>query len=332
MDRRKFITAMGTAAAWPHALAQKPAALPVVGVLTPQPPGPPDAPISKAIRERYRQAGWIVGENLIIDRPNAEGREDRLPEMAEALARKRVSVIWALGPEAAVAAARATKSIPIVFWGVTWPVEQGLVDSFARPGRNVTGVAFGVGTEWQKRLESLRELVPKASRVAAIVTPSASQTVGGDVYRPPEARDQELMRQMGFELERFEIARAEDIDGALAAALAWRPHALGVPGTTLTFRERKRFAEFALQRKLPSVFNQKEFVEAGGLFSYGIDTPATIVHTIGFVNRILSGAKPADLPVELPNRYEFVINLKTAAALGIKVPQVALLRADRVIE
>jgi putative tryptophan/tyrosine transport system substrate-binding protein len=326
MDRRRFTAFIGGVLALPIARAQKTAALPIVGILTPHArnamPGP------NPFRDRLQQLGWVDGENYVFDRPDAGGREDRLPAIAEELVRKGVRVIFALGPEAAVAAARATKSIPIVFWGVAWPIEQGLVDSLARPGRNVTGMAFSVGTEWQKVMEALREVAPKANRIAVIATPSGNSMVAGGVYQSSVNR----VQQMGFEMQRFEIARAEDIDGALAAALAWRPQALYVPGTTLTLRERKRFAEFAALHRLPAVFNMGQFVAAGGLLSYGIDSTATILHTAGYVDRILRGAKPADLPVELPTRYEFVINAKTAAALGLKIPQSMLLRVDRVIE
>ena len=332
MNRRGFVAAISSAIAAPVAFAQQKAGLPVVGVLTPHPPLPPESPGAIALGARWKQLGCVDGENFHVLRPNAEGREDRLPAIATELVRSRVNVIWTLGPEAAIAAARATSTIPIVFWGVGLPVEQGLVDSIARPGRNVTGIAFFTGTELTfKVLELAKEAVPHVQKVSAIRTPSANQTVKGELLKPTLADDRTL-KKLGLEALRYEVARVEDSDGVFAAILKARPQFLFVDGTTLTFRERRRIADFALRNALPSAFDQREFVEAGGLLSYGIDSFETVLQSLGYVDRILRGAKPADLPVELPSKYEFVVNLKTASALGIKVPRSVLLRADRVIE
>jgi putative ABC transport system substrate-binding protein len=330
MNRREFVMAIGGALAAPLARAQKASKVPVLGILTPQPRPAPAQRAQNPFMVRLKKLGWVDGETLVIEQP--DGREDRLSAMAEELVRKQVDVIWATGPEAAVAAARATRTIPIVFWGVAWPIEQGLIDSFARPGRNVTGMAFSVGTEWQKVLEALREIAPKALRLAAVATPSANRTVSGELFQSSVARNSELVKQIGFEFQRFEVARVEDFEGVFAAIRDWRAQALYVPGTTLTFRERKRFADFATQHHFPSAFNQREFVDAGGLFSYGIDSLETTLQALGHVDRILRGAKPAELPVVLPSKYEFVVNQKTANALGLKIPQSILVRADRVIE
>ena len=177
MRRREFISLIGGVLAAPRAFAQKP--LPVVGILTPHPPQPAGSVQAGAYANALRKLGWIEGENYRLDRPNAEGREDRLPAIAEELVRKRVAVIYALGPEAAVAAARATRTIPIVFWGVAAPIEQGLVESYARPGRNITGAAWSAGDERLKMLELLAELAPQAKRLATIAIPSSM------AYRPP---------------------------------------------------------------------------------------------------------------------------------------------------
>lgn len=319
----------------PRALAQgaqKASAPRVVGFLSPHPPLPPEHPIALAAQAKYRQHGWTLGENLRFERPNAEGREDRLPALAEELVQKRVEVIWALGPEAAVAAARATRTIPIVFWGVAWPVEQGLVESFARPGRNVTGIAFNAGGEGQKVLELMREIAPKAVRLAQIATPSALRTVGGEIFQGAQPSLVAAAGKLGIEMRRFAVARVEDFPDVFAAITRWRAQALYVHGTTLTFRERRQFVEFANRNGLPSGFNQFEFVDSGGLFSYGIDSMQTILQNFEHVDRILRGARAADLPVQLPQHFRFVVNRRTANALGLSLPQSLLLRADRVIE
>ena len=333
MDRRRFVALIGGALAAPVSLAQKPSKLPTLGILTPQPRETPEQRARSPVRARLKQLGWVPGETVEMDRPDAEGREERLPAMAEELVRKRVDVIWALGPEAAVAAARATQTIPIVFWGVGYPVEQGLVDSLARPRRNATGIAFTTGPELStKVLEYLKEIAPAAKRLAVVVTPSALATVEGDLFVGARPMIQTAAQHLGVEHRVHEIAKVEDFDSMFAAIQASRAQALFVPGTTLTFRERQRFVDFANRNRLPSAFNQREFVEAGGLFSYGVDSWETILQTLGYVDRILRGAKPSDLPVELPSKYELVINLKTAKALGIVIPQSVLIRADRVIE
>ncbi|MFY9315851.1 MAG: ABC transporter substrate-binding protein [Burkholderiales bacterium] len=323
---------MGGALAAPLARARKPTEPRTIGFLSPHPPLPPEHPVARAVLAVYQRHGWTLGETLRIERPNAEGREERLRALAEELVRKRVEVIWALGPEAAIAAARATRTIPIVFWGVAWPIEQGPIESFARPGRSATGIAFTAGSEGEKVLETMREIAPKAVRLAQIATPSALRTVGGDLFQGTLPSLQVAAKRLGFEMRRIEIARVEDIEGAFAAVRESRAQALYVPGTTLTFRERGRFVDFANQNGLPSGFNQFEFVDAGGPFSYGIGSMQTILQTFEYVDRILRGAKPAELPVQLPQRFQPVLNRKTALALGLALPQSLLVRADRAIE
>jgi putative ABC transport system substrate-binding protein len=324
------LAALGLAGFSPLGRAQTASKLPVLGVLTPHPPLPPDQAARHPITLRLKELGW--GKTFEMERPDAEGREERLPAIAEELVRKRVSVIWAIGPEAAVAAARATQTIPIVFWGAGAPVELGLVNSFAKPGRNVTGMAFTGGMESTKILEALTEIAPQAKRLAQIVTPSASTNLKGELVQSLRPAYEKAAKELGLELARFEIAKVEDFEAAFSAVLKWRAAAVFVPGTTLTFRERQRFVDFANKNRLPSCFNQREFVISGGLFSYGIDSHATVLHSLNYVDRILRGAKPSDLPVELPSKYEFVVNQKTASGLGLKIPRSVLLRADRVIE
>jgi putative ABC transport system substrate-binding protein len=248
------------------------------------------------------------------------------------LAAKKVDVIWTSGSEAAVAAARATTSIPIVFWGVGFPVEQGLIDSFAKPGRNATGVAWFASPEVSgKRLELLREIAPTAKRLALVSVPAIFHKVAGG---PAEVTSSTgpAAEKLGYELREFPVEKAEDFEPAFAAILAWGAQALTVAGTSLTFRERQRIADFAIRNRLPSAFTLQEFVEAGGLVSYAIDWRPTVARSADYIDRILRGAEPGELPVDLPSRYETAVNLKTAKALGLTVPQSVLVRADRVIE
>jgi len=333
VKRREFLMCAGALIAAPLARAQQPVKLPVLGILTPHPRETPEQLARSPFPARMKQLGWVSGQTIAIERPDAEGREERLPAMAQELVRKGVDVIWALGPEAAVAAARATRTVPIVFWGVAYPIEQGLVDSYARPGRNVTGIAFVPGPELSgKVLEYLRQIAPAASRLATILTPSTLAVVTGGYVAGAIPVMRAAAKKLGMEYREHEIVRVEDFEAVFAGILESRADALFVPGTTLTYRERARIVDFANRNRVPSAFNQREFVEAGGLFSYGIDTRETVLQTFAYVDKILRGAKPADLPVELPSQYELVINRKTEKALGLTIPQSVLVRADRVIE
>jgi len=220
-----------------------------------------------------------------------------------------------------------------VFWGVAYPIEQGLVDSYGRPGRNVTGIAFVTGPELSgKVLEYLKEIAPAARRLATISTPSAREAVTGGHVPGASPVMRAAAKKLRMEYREHDIARVEGFEQVFAGILESRADALFVPGSTLTYRERTRFVDFANRNRLPSAFNQREFVEAGGLFSYGIDSGETGQQTLAYVDKILRGAKPADLPVELPSKYELVINRKTEKALGLTIPPTVLARADRVIE
>lgn len=329
--RRRFLLGAGALAAAPLARAQERPRLPTLGILSPHPRPTPEQSARLPYNARFKQLGWVVGKNLVVERPEHPAAEAALPAMAEELVRKRVDAIWAIGPEAALAAARATRTIPIVFWGVPYPVEQGLIQSFGRPGRNVTGVAFFAGEELvTKVLEVFRQIAPESTRIAALVTPSAGGTVDGGQYRAqlivPAAQS------LGFDYRTYSVSNAQQIDAALVEALNAGAQGIAAYGTTTTFRERYRIAGFANRHRLVSGSTQERFVEAGCLFSYGANTQKTALQTMGYVDKVLRGANPADLPVELPERYELAVNLGTAKALGLTVPRDVLLRADRVIE
>ena len=282
-----------------------------------------------------RKLGWIEGENFLLEHVYADLKAERLAPLAEELVRKRVDLIWAFGPDAALAAARATQSIPIVFWDVPFPVEQGLIDSYARPGRNATGTSFftdfGVN---HKIYEYLRAVAPAARRLFRLAQPDSAATLAGgrvtlpNVGRPPAER-------LGFELRSHEISKLEDIDTALADVTVWRADAIIVTGGHHLYAERKRIAEFALRHRLPSAYPWSDCVEAGGLLSYGVagsEVKAMIIRGAEYVDLILRGARPGELPVHRPSKYELVINAKTAKALDLNIPQTVLISADRVIE
>lgn len=337
--RRRTVVLGGAASAVLAAVpgrAQQPGGprrLPVVGLLYPNPAPPPAQRKSNPMFAKLRERGWIDGETVAFENASAEGREDRLPALAEDLVRKRVDVIWAAGPEAAIAAVGATKEVPIVFYGVGFPVELGLVQSLARPGRNVTGLAYSAGPEVEtKQLELLREIAPRTRRVSYLAVPTSRRTLSGQILRTPERVLDDAARDLGFEFQRHTLERREDLGGAFAAVLASRAEALMVQGHPVFIRDRQRIAGFATGNRLASASPFWEFVEAGGLVSYGVDRLSAMAQSFQHVDRILRGANPAHLPVELPSRYTLVISMKTAKLLALAVPPSILVRADRVIE
>ena len=287
------------------------------------------------LRARLTALGWVEGRNLVIERAFADFQPQRLPALAQELIRKRVDLIWTSLPDATIAAARATRTIPIVFISVAWPVEQGLIDSYARPGRNVTGVATYTGLEVStKRLEFLKELAPNLTRLSWILGSASEPTVDGAGFDIRPVLEQ-AARSLGYEV-RFHFVRSlDDLEAVFADMLAWRAQALAVASTTpALFLATERITAFALSHRLPTAALIPAFVEAGGLLSYHaadqLNTSA--LRSAEYVDRIFRGARPADLPVDQPSSYELVINLKTARALGLRVPQSVLLRASRLIE
>jgi putative ABC transport system substrate-binding protein len=330
--RRRFLAASAALLAAPFARAQPSRALPALGILSPNRTPTPQEWAAHPPAVALAQLGWIDGQTIALEFAYAGGREDRLAELAGDLVRRRVDLIWARGPEAAVAAARATQTIPIVFGSVPFPVELGLVDTLARPGRNATGVAFltGDGQQTAKCLEYLRELAPDARRLGSIYSAHNLRTLAGEEYRGYVDFDQSV-RDLGFELRREDVAGPADYDAVFAELLEWQAQALLALSTPLNWRERARIADFARRNRLPSAHDTRAFVEAGGLVSFGPVLSAIGVQCMRYVDRILRGARPAELAVEQPTKTEMAVNLVTARALGLTVPQSLLLRADHLI-
>lgn len=329
--RRQLLVAAAGLLAAPFARPQA-RRLPTVGLLYPNPSSTPQGTAQNYFSAILKKLGWSVGGDVLLEHASGEGSEARLPALAQELVRKNVDVIWVAGPEAAVAAARATKTIPIAFYGVGYPVEQGLVESLPRPGGNVTGLASLASFGHAKLLELLKEMAPKTQRVAWLAVETIVQTVAGNEVRLTERGIASAAPRLGFEVQKFPVSKTEDFDIALGAIVDSRSQAIVADFTALTYRERHRIAEFAIRNKLPTLFGTKAFVEAGALASYGADRGWMIEYSFVYVDRILRGARPADLAVELPSKLELAVNRKTAQAIDLAIPQAVLLRADRVIE
>ena len=285
------------------------------------------------LRAELKALKWIEGQNLVIESAFGEGKGERLPALAEELVRKRVDVIWVGSEVAAVAAARATRTIPIVFTNVYWPVETGLIDSFARPGRNATGMSAYSGIEVStKRLEFLKEIAPGAIRLSWMFDAVVPTVDGGNFdVRPLLESD---AKKLGYETRYHLLAKSDDIDRAFAEMLDWRAQAIAVAGLAI-FAAVGRIASFSVRNRLPSACLDSRMVDAGCLLSYnaaGSVLTESMARGVDYVDRILRGAHPRDLPVQRPDKYELVINLKTAKALGLRIPQSVLLRADRLVE
>ena len=286
------------------------------------------------MRAKLKALGWIEGQNLVIEGAFADWKVERLAALAEDLVRKRVDVIWAYPDLPAIVAARTTRTIPIVFVNASWPVEQGLVDSYARPGRNVTGVAAYTGLEVSaKRLEFLKAVMPTATRLSWILGSSTEQTVDGVGFDIRPLLSQ-AAGSIGYDVRYHFVQKSEDLDPVFADILASRAQALSVAGSPANFLARERIASFAFSNRLPTACAGPPFVEAGCLLSYSAAGGglAAIPPSVQYVDRLFRGTRPADLPVERPSNYELVLNVKTAKALGLLVPQSVLLQAGRVIE
>ena len=326
MDRRTFIgsVAGGILAVPLAARAQQPA-MPVVGLLH---SASPNAAQVAAFRQGLSEAGFVEGQSVAIEYRWAEGRFDRLPELATDLVRRRVSVIATPGnTTAALAAKAATGTIPIVFGVSEDPVKFGLVASLARPGGNATGINYLTTEIVAKRLGLLRELLPRAARVAVLLNP-ANVTNTQTTLREVETG----ARAMALQIQTFNASTSSEIDSAFAALVRWRPDAVFVAPDSFYNTRREQLSKLAARHAIPAVYAVRNYVEAGGLMSYGPDI-AEMFHRVGaYTGKILSGKKPEDLPVEQVTKLELVVNLKTAKALGLTIPLSLLLRADDVIQ
>jgi putative ABC transport system substrate-binding protein len=326
MRRRDFVTLLGgTAAAWPLAVpAQQQPAMPVIGFLHAGSPHPPVAAFQRTLTE----AGYLENRNVTIDYRYAEGQYDRLPELAAALVRREVTVIVASpNPSAALAAKAASSVIPIVFMVGDDPVKLGLVASLNRPGGNATGVNYFIRELTAKRLGMLRELLPAAVRVGALVNPNAAIAEGfiKDVTAAAFG--------IGFQMEIAHARDSHEIEAAFATFVSNKIDALIVaPDTLFATSGRRQIVTLATRHGIPAIYTVREYVENGGLMSYGPSVSDAYRQLAIYTSRILKGEKPADLPVVQSATFDFVINLPTARALGIEIPPTLLARADEVIE
>jgi putative tryptophan/tyrosine transport system substrate-binding protein len=329
VTRREFITLLGVAAAaWPLAArAQQPARYRIGHLAIAAPPDIPPPPPANwdAFMQGLHEAGYIEGRNIAFEHRSAHDQPELFPKLALELATLKVDVIFARGTWALAAAKNATRTIPIV--GIDLeidPVEAGLVASIARPGGNITGLFLDLSELSGKHLQMLKEIIPGTSRVAVLGNP--------DINAPQIRELERVARSLAVQIRAVDAKNATDLDGAFDAAKNWRADALIVLSNPLSLAYRARIGNLAEKATLPTIYLYRAHVDAGGLISYGPDLPDMFRRCGAYVGRILSGTKSADLPIERPARFELVVNLKTAKALGITIPETILVRADEVIE
>jgi putative ABC transport system substrate-binding protein len=286
----------------------------------------PDSPPVKAFHAALREHGYIDGQNIRIEYVFAHGHTDRLSGLASQLARSKVDLIVTEGTPTAVAARQATGTIPIVTAVVADPIKLGLASSMSRPGGNVTGVTFAVVERGPKQLELLKEILPKGARVAVLYNDSI--TTNADRIKLYQAASQSL----GLRLQTIAVRGPADLDNAFDTIRNCRCSGFMTMGDGMLWAQRQRIASFATKQRLAAAFPEREFAEEGGLIAYGPNLSTNFRRAATFVDKILKGAKPADLPIEQPTKVDLVINLKTATALGIKMPHSLLVRADEVIQ
>ncbi len=327
MRRRTFVALLGGGvAAWPFAAHAQQKAMPVIGVLYAGPPSASYGPFMDAFRQGLSEAGYVEGQNLAIEYRWGEDNYDRLSALAADLVGRKVDLIMASSPPSARAAKSATSTIPIVFRGGADPVADGLVASLAHPGGNLTGVSFVPNELTAKRLELLSELVPQAGVIALLVNPNntTAERTTRDV--------QEAAHTKGLRLHVLKASSESEIDTAFASLVQLHAGALIVGADPFLSTRRERLVALASRHAVPAIYAWREFVAIGGLISYGSSLIAAFRLVGAYAGKILKGTKPSDLPVEQPTKYELVINLKTAKALGLEIPPSLLARADEAIE
>ena len=325
MRRREFLTIASAVVMLPcTALAQKPAAkIWRLGILQ---PGAPPEPLVDSLKERLKELGYSEGQNIAYEYRWAEGNPQRLTELAKELVDLKVDVLTTLSTPAAIAAQKATQTIPIVFTGVGDPIGSGIVSSLARPGGNITGISILATELTGKRLELLEEIVPSTSPVAMFW----NDTNPGMVLRAHEAQND--AGKLGLNLQSIGVHDLISFDTAFATINSGRFNALLVLVDPFTREHRQRIVDFAAQRRVPAIYESREFVDAGGLISYGPSLPALERRSADYVDMIFKGLKPGDLPVEQPTKFEMVISMKAAKALGLTLPQSVVMRADELIQ
>ena len=331
MRRREFIGLLGGATAWPLvARAQQPAKVPRIGFLA---TASFDTPEFREARDPFlqgmRELGYVEGQNFIVEYRSAEGRQERFASLAIDLVRINVDLIVALATPHARAAQQATRTIPIVVPVMSDPVADGFVASLARPGGNITGLTTLAAELTPKLLDLLKEALPGLSRIAVLWHPGAtSEQTASEIWKAAETAS----ASMRLQLRRVDVLGPDDIDGALDTIARERSEALLLVQSSMFFTERRRIADLVAKHRLPSIYNAREYAALGGLMAYGASAADRFRRSASYVDKILKGAKPADLAVEQPTKFELVINLKTAKALGLTVPPALLAQADEVIE
>ena len=325
MNRREFITLLGGAAVWPLTARAQQAAMPVIGFLNSESPGP-FAQFVSAFRRGLNENGYVEGKIVVVEYRWAKGQYDRLREMAADLVGRRVAVIVTTGASPSLLAARsATREIPTVLIAGE-PMQDGIVVSFNRPGRNATGVSLFTDLLSAKRLELVRELIPNAAVIALLVDPNSRESV------IESSEVQEAAHAIGQRIIVSKAGSERDLGPAFADTVPQRPAALLIAGSPFFTRQRDQLVALAARYAVPAVYEWREFATAGGLISYGPSVMDAYRQAGVYAARILNGDKPVDLPVQNPTKYELVINLKTAKALGLEIPPTLLARADEVIE
>jgi putative ABC transport system substrate-binding protein len=303
--------------------AQQQVKIPTIGWLGARPPSVGGG--RELFAREFRALGYVEGKNFAFEFRNADNKLDRLPAMADELIRLKVDVLFTPGSNEALAAKKATKTIPIVFAGVADPVAEGLVESLARPGGNVTGFSTIAPVLAGKRLELLKETIPRLSRVAVLWDPKSSASAQS------WKESQLAARELGLQLHSMEVGSADRFDRAFQDAIKAGSVALAVVTSPFVTTNQKRVFELALKHRLPAIYPREDFADSGGLMSYGPDRTEPYRRAAVYVDKILKGTKPADLPVEQPAKFEFIINLKAAKQIGLTIPPNVLARADRVI-